>query len=260
MRASFYHLACLSCLLLCTFTDARGSGVPFEFRDGLIWIKVRAQGSNAPLNFLLDSGAGSTVVSAGVAEKLGVQRGSSISAQRVGGSIAAYRAKHFQASLGGMALSDSPMVLDLSRTSSFCSRSIDGLVGQDFLRGRVVQINFKSSTLEFLERSIEVAGTMVLKLKTDNAAFCVSLSVNGSPAKWARLDTGCDDALHWVAGLQTPTASSVQLGAELIRNVKTAWHRTPIFPDEAGLLGNGVLSNYLVTIDAVKGRLLLKRV
>jgi len=36
-------------------------------------------------------------------------------------------------------------------------------------------------------------------------------------------------------------------------------HATEIFPDEAGLLGNGVLSNYTITIDAVQNRLLLAR-
>ena len=249
--------------------------MPFEFRDGLIWVKVMAQAAatasagagevGGPLHFLLDSGAGSTVLSAEAARRLNAARGSAtISAHRVNEKVAGYRAKDFHASLAGMPLCTTPLVLDLSRTSSFCSRAIDGLIGQDFLRGRVVQINFKTSMLRFLDSSSDtpVEGTMVMKLKTANAAFCVALSVNGSSAKWTRLDTGCDDGLHWVGSSSEAGANalaSVQLGSERLTNVKTAWHRSPIFPDEAGLLGNGILSNYLVTIDAVKGRLLLKR-
>ncbi len=32
-----------------------------------------------------------------------------------------------------------------------------------------------------------------------------------------------------------------------------------MFPDESGLLGNGILSNYIVTIDAVQKKLLLEK-
>ena len=236
------------------------SSLPFEFRDGLIWVKVTAAGSEAPLHFLLDSGAGSSVLSADAARRLHVRLGSATKVQRVGGSAAACHARDFQASLGGLAVSPSPLVLDLSRTSSFCCRPIDGLIGQDFLRGRVVQINFKNSTLQFLDQSQVADGSMVMKLKLDNCAFCVPLSVNGSSPRWTRLDTGCDDGLHWVGGGAAASRSSVQLGTEHLTNVKTAWHRSEIFPHEAGLLGNGILSNYEVTIDAIQGRLLLKRI
>src|SRR5258708_19579886 len=32
--------------------------IPFQFQDGLIWLKVGVAGKSEPLNFLLDSGAG----------------------------------------------------------------------------------------------------------------------------------------------------------------------------------------------------------
>lgn len=255
-------LVTVGSLLLGVSTAAAASTIPFEFRDGLIWVRVAAPGSSAPLNFLLDSGAGSTVLSADAARKLRVQRGTSTTAQRVNApGVPAYRAKDFQASMSGIPLSRTPLVMDLSRTSSFCCRPIDGLIGQDFLRGRIVQINFKNSTLRFLDRTETTDGSAaMMKLKLDNSAFCVALSVNGAPPRWTRLDTGCDDGLHWVGGGDALARTSVQLGTERLINVKTAWHRAEIFPDEAGLLGNGLLSNYLVTIDAVKGRLLLKRI
>ncbi|MDB6072683.1 MAG: hypothetical protein JWO89_323 [Verrucomicrobiaceae bacterium] len=253
-------LACLGCLFFAAFTEVSATVIPFEFRDGLIWVKIAAAGAQAPLNFLLDSGAGSTVLSADASARLQVPIGKPTSVQRVGAGVAAFRARDFQASLGGIAVSRTPLVLDLSHTSSFCCRAIDGLIGQDFLRDRVVQINFKTSTIRLLDRAEADEGAIVMKLKTANAAFCVALSVNGASPKWTRLDTGCDDGLHWVGSGETASRSSVQLGKELLTNVKTAWHRSQIFPDEAGLLGNGVLSNYLVTIDAVKGRLLLRRI
>jgi hypothetical protein len=53
---------------------AHGSGreFPFEFREGLIWVKVRVPQSAEPLNFLLDSGAGASVVSVRAAKQLGL--------------------------------------------------------------------------------------------------------------------------------------------------------------------------------------------
>ncbi|MDB6140146.1 MAG: hypothetical protein JWO94_3218 [Verrucomicrobiaceae bacterium] len=255
----FLSILIYACGLLFS-TPVQGAGIPFEFRDGLIWIKVAAVGSEVPLNFLLDSGAGSTVLSTDAARKLQVRQGPATTVQRVNAAgTGAYRARDFQASWAGIPVSKTPLVVDLSHTSSFCCRPIDGLVGQDFLRGRIVQINFKTRAIYLLDRAETVKGSAVMKLKLDNSAFCVALSVNGSSPRWTRLDTGCDDSLHWVGGGEAQPRSSVRIGTEHLTNVKTAWHRTEIFPSEAGLLGNGVLSNYVVTIDAVKGRLLLKK-
>ena len=94
------------------------------------------------------------------------------------------------------------------------------------------------------------------------------MSVNGSRPRWTRLDTGCNDALHWVVPRMaaTPvkrgvsigfitntddeTLVSVGLGQMILPHVETALHGSAIFPGEAGLLGSEVLSQYRVTIDA----------
>jgi hypothetical protein len=55
------------------------------------------------------------------------------------------------------------------------------------------------------------------------------------------------------------TETVVQLGAETIPAVPTGLHEEEIFPGEAGLLGNALLSRFLVTVDAVKGRLILQK-
>ena len=105
--------------------------------------------------------------------------------------------------------------------------------------------------------------------------MCVPVVVNGAPARWTRLDTGCDSALLWVGAVPKPRAgarsvsvglaqagggdvlTSVQLGAQHINGVRTELHASEIFPHEAGLLGNGVLSRFVVTIDGKDNRLLL---
>jgi hypothetical protein len=89
------------------------------------------------------------------------------------------------------------------------------------------------------------------------------------------LDTGCNDALHWVvprlAGKSTrrglsigfmtntedETLMNVRLGGLVLPHIEAALHGSAIFPGEAGLLGSGVLARYRVTIDARGGRIFL---
>jgi hypothetical protein len=92
-----------------------------------------------------------------------------------------------------------------------------------------------------------------------------------------RLDTGCDAALEWVVsgtekrrtgrssiGLSCASVShintSVQLGKQCFNAVATGVHREPIFPGEAGLVGNGLLSNFRLTIDEPRRRAIFEKV
>lgn len=235
--------------------------IPFEYRDGLIWVKVRVAGSAEPLNFLLDSGAGTSVLDLAAAKRLGMSFGSRERVQRVGQAESARRVSGFSAQIAGIPVDTSPLALDLSDTSSLCSRRIDGLIGHDFFRGRIVQIDFKARCVRMLETADERDCCAIVSMKVRNSALCVPVSLNGSRPRWTRLDTGCDAALHWVDGAGgNDVRATVGLGDEEIARVPTELHRSAFFPSEAGLLGNAILSNYRrITIDAVNGRLLLQR-
>jgi hypothetical protein len=235
-------------------------GIPIEIRDGLIWVKVQAAGQERPLNFLLDSGAGCSVLSANVAQKLGVKYGRTEKVRRVESTVMTRRVRDFQASVGGIPISETPLALDLSDVSDLCSRPVDGLLGHDFFSGRIIQIDFQASRLRILDEADPTTATSVLRMKVGQGAMLVPVSVDGSEPKWTRLDTGCDDSLHWVAGRdESYVSTSVQLGNEQLRGVKTALHAQEIFPQEAGMLGVGALRNYRVTIDAVNRQLLLEK-
>lgn len=239
-----------------------GSSIPIEIRDGLIWVKVQAQsaGQTRPLNFLLDSGAGCSVLSASVAEKLGVAYGRTEKVRRVETTTTARRVRDFQASVGGIPVSETPLALDLSDVSELCSRPVDGLLGHDFFQGRIIQIDFHASRLRILENVTPSTAATVLRMKVGQGAMLIPVSVNGSEPRWTRLDTGCDDGLHWVAGRdESYVSTSVQLGTQRLQGVKTALHAGEIFPREAGMLGVGVLRHYRVTIDAVNRQLLLEK-
>lgn len=239
--------------------------VPFEYRDGLIWVKVSTLAGEgrepARLHFLLDSGAATSVLNLDTARRLGVPLGRREKVRLVGASASAYRVKDFKAQVAGIAVSETPLALDLSETSALCSRYIDGLLGEDFFRGRIVEIDYRALCIRVLDKADASGVCAVMPMKSQRGVMLVPLSVNGSVLRWTRLDTGCDAGLHWVAEARSgDVRTSLQMGRERLTNVKTTLHRLPLFPAEAGLLGNEVLSNYRVTFDGVNGRLLLARV
>lgn len=249
--------------------------IPFQFRDGLIWVKVRPGGTGEPLNFLLDSGAGSSVLDLTAARRLGVRLGSSQSVQGVDGRNVAFQVKDFAARAAGITLPSSILAVDLSGPSRSCHQRIDGLLGVDFFRERIVQIDFGAQTILLLERSeVNDAGCEILPIATRNDAMCVSASVDGNRPEWLRLDTGCNTALEWAVtgdkakklgvitiGLHPSPAqeflTDVRLGTKRVSAVKTGVHPRQMFAGESGLIGTGLLSRFVVTIDTANRRCLL---
>ena len=278
------RIAPLLAILLCSafpgLQPARAATeIPFTFRAGMIWLKVSVAGQSAPLNFLLDSGAGRSVVHLGTAQRLGVKLGARETVQGVDGRCAAYRVQSFAATVGSsMPLPREVLALDLSSVSAGCGARIDGLLGADFFRERIVQIDFAAQKIRLLNRhELPASGAQVLPLVTRNDAFCVRVGVDQNAAQWMRLDTGCSSALEWVvtdaksrraagtsvaaaAGSRAQIHTDVLLGSERISAVKTGIHTGQMFAGETGLIGNGLLSQFLVTVDAGKSRLLLDRI
>lgn len=244
----------------------------------MIWLKVEVAGQPRPLNFLLDSGAGKTVLHLGTAQRLGVKLGARETVQGVQGRSAAYRIDSFAATVGSASVPRDMLALDLSSVSAGCGSRIDGLLGADFFRDRIVLIDFAAQKVRLLDRREDrAAGGQILPLVRRHDALCVRVGVNGNAPQWMRLDTGCSGALEWVvAGAKSrresgtsvaATAASrehiktdVLLGSERISAVKTRIHSQPLFAGENGLIGNGLLSQFRMTVDAAGARLVLQRV
>src|SRR6266567_1916640 len=89
-KSSDWHMACLAipvvlrALISVVFLSAllkvqaqRSLTGEFEFeqRGGLLWVKVSVPQSAEPLNFLVDSGAGVSVVNLRTAKRLGMELG-----------------------------------------------------------------------------------------------------------------------------------------------------------------------------------------
>jgi hypothetical protein len=170
------------------------------------------------------------------------------------------------------------LAVDLRTVSSRCHQPVDGILGADFFRGHIAQIDFTAGKVRLLKNcDPSLVSSEVLPLKMCNGAFCVPVRVANDPARWTRLDTGCDAALEWVPsepekkrmdqisiGLSDGSAryvdTSVQIGKQRFAPVRAGVHQEQIFPGEAGLLGNALLSKFRVTIDEPRSRVILERV
>ena len=268
----------LAWLFLATTQCRAAKDVPFTFRGGMIWLKVDLANRAAPLNFVLDSGAGKSVLNLGTARQLGMKLGAGETVQGVQGRCTAYRVAEFAGRVGATAVPRDVLALDLSSVSAGSGSRIDGLLGADFFRSRVVQIDFGAQKLRILGRADAAAcAGQALPLLRRNDAFCLRVGVNGNAPQLMRLDTGYSGSLEWVtAGAKAkqaagtsvaatgasrePIRTEVLLGTEQVHAVKTGLHSQPIFAGEAGLVGNGILSQFRVTVDAAGSRLFLHRI
>lgn len=248
--------------------------IPFEYHDGLLWLRVAAPGSSQPLEFLIDTGAAASVVDRQTAQRVGWPLREPVSVRGVDAQQEANWTSAEKISFRGVEWSHKFVAVDLRKLSRACDRPVDGLLGADFFRGRVAQFDYAGQVLRLLPSGSAVDGAVVLPLRLGRGAFCVPLRVNGGRAKWVRLDTGCAKPLHWVtkdirretstpqvciglADVQVPFATaSVQIGRERIDSIEVGLHKHEIFQGEAGLLGNGLLSRYIVTLDAKAGRVM----
>jgi len=271
-----------SALLLCfaVFSGAQAASpeiaIPFEYSEGLLWVQIQSPQSSHPLNFLFDTGAEVSVINADTATTLGLAAGEKIQVQGVQSATTGHWPVKLAAKAGSVELPTKYLSLDLSQLAHSCSRPLDGLLGADFIKGKVVEIDFQTHQLHFHDQISVAKSDIDLPLKASRNCFCVPVRVNGHKKQWVRLDTGCVTALQWVtsdagvsaksekpaiglAGLAIPqTQTTVSLGGKQFDQVPTGIHRQAIFAGESGLLGNDLLSRFkTVTIDTKSARIVL---
>src|SRR5260221_1904976 len=248
-----------------------------QFHDGLIWLKVGVAGKSEPLNFLLDSGAGVSAVDFQTACRLPLNLGARQPWQGVSGQPLGYRVHDLRAVSGGIDLPTSVLAIDLRAVSACCQQRVDGILGADFLRDRVVQIDFAAGKVRLLENcDVNLANCEVLPIKMCNDAVCIPVRVAGNPAQWMRLDTGCDSALEWVVGEPRTRShekasiglshssrpfiqATVQIGSQRIA-IRAGIHEKQLFAGEAGFLGNGLLRKFRLRIDEPSNRVIFDEI
>jgi len=251
---------------------------PFQYHEGLLWVEVSVPLSDKPLHFLLDTGAGASVINLSTAKRLGLKLGREVTVRGVDTTLPGYWQESLSAKAGMVQLPDKYLAVDLGKLSRSCEQIVDGLVGADFFCEHVVQIDFEAQKIRLLKPEKAEKSGETLPLQLRRCGMRVPITVNGHKDQWVRLDTGCARALQWVTSDVNPdqctrqtaiglaeisileTRTDVGIGEHKFQDVPTGLHETAIFPGEAGLLGNGLLSRFsTVTIDAKAGRVILEK-
>ena len=272
----FFLSTLLAALLLPLSARAEVLGeIHSQYRDG-IWLKVNIAEKSKPLNFLLDSGAGTSAIDLRTAHTLGVPLGNRQIVLGVNGQGFAYQVNDLHAVCAGIALPKTVLAVDLRALSDCCEQPVEGILGADFFRSRIVQIDFKEGKVRILkECGPNLANCEILPIRMCNDAFCVPVRVSGNSAQWMRVHSGCDAALEWVSSGTNKRRISrssialsdvpachintfVQLGKRYFNGVDPGVHREQILPGEAGLLGNGLLSKFRLTIDQPGNRVIFE--
>jgi hypothetical protein len=265
-----------SLVLICSAMSGRAATeIPFSREGGMIWIQVTLADHPEPFDFLLDSGAGATLVDSMAARECGIGLGNRTIIQGIGGRAVAHRAEAISARVHGIRIPAPELVLDLSAVSKSCGKRIDGLIGVDFFAGRIVQIDFAASKLRLLSPQEFPNEGPILPLARRNGVLCLAAGVNGGPSKWLRLDTGCSSAVEYVTraaggagtrkisiaaqhGSSHASAGELLLGSLRCTGVPIGLHDKPFFPGESGLIGNGFLSRYRTTVDHDRKRIAIE--
>ena len=118
------------CLALVTFAAVtRGEALPssaaefsFQHREGLLWVKVTIPQAEQPLNFLLDTGAGVSVINLATAKRIGLKLGHEVMVHGVQTMLTGYWQERMSAKAGDVRLPRNYLAVDLEKLSSSCER------------------------------------------------------------------------------------------------------------------------------------------
>src|ERR1041384_3133435 len=119
-------------------------------------------------------------------------------------ALAGYWPERMAAKVGAVPLPREYLAVDLAKLSTACERPVDGLIGADFFRGRVVKIDFERERIRLLKPDKTAHHDDALPLQIRPCGVRLPISVNGHTPQWVRLDTGCASGLQWVTGELRP--------------------------------------------------------
>lgn len=256
---------------------ARGAAVtvPAKLRDAVPIIEVRINGSR-PLWFALDTGSGRMLLDSALIDPLGLTRGGADSIHGAGAGSVPITAIDEELTLAVGSLESGGYHFDATDLSHVGLRDrIDGILGYDFLERHVVLIDYARSSVTFDPAAVP-KGSREVPISIEGKWPFVHgtlLQAGRAPVSDKFLiDTGSGDAVDHpaVRGRKTPVGTG--LGKPLPGRIGRADFELAGFRfsnvtvvggsgSELGkrLIGGGLLSNFVVTLDYAGGRMYLLR-
>jgi predicted aspartyl protease len=174
--------------------------VKFRLAGGaqpLILLPVRVNG-DGPFEFILDTGAGTSLLSSQLAKKLNIKIISTKEGQSAGGKISVSLAKVDSFAVGQAKLDDVDVgIVDLSHIAKTIGTKIDGDVGYNFLKHFRITIDYHDCEIRFDEpRRIERLGRSAkaeVRMRLASLAkplLLVQVHANGHGPFQFAIDTG----------------------------------------------------------------------
>ena len=153
---------------------SRAVSVPFELATRHVVVAVRVNKSR-PLAFVLDTGADRAIIRMDVAKELGLSLEGTVNARGAGpGSQEGSRVRKATWSLAGIDAFVQPvaLALPLPRLSSALGRDIHGIIGGEFIRQFVLELDYDARTITLHDRDTFRYGgrgeTLPLEFTPDN--------------------------------------------------------------------------------------------
>lgn len=259
--------------------------VPFTLYSGHIYVDVVIDGKG-PFHFVFDTGA-PNIMSPTTARQLGLTSGGNVEAKGTGGVQRAAMTKVATIRIGGATLRDQKIViLDLPSSASE-GRSIDGLIGSEWLNRYPTRIDYAASTLTFYPPGgpHDTGTEQAIALRFRGRLPQIDASVDGLGGRFT-IDTGSNGSLNLYPGFvernglvdryraTTAVMSAVGVGGPVYSLVTRAGQlnvaghivKKPVTflpkartgtsadPQTAGNIGSGVLRRFTITLDYANAR------
>jgi hypothetical protein len=175
---------------------AQGATVGSHFKNGLIFVDVQVNGASGV--FLLDTGAAASVFDPRFAEAAGVRLGRARQVEGRGGEVAARQGQAVQLALAsGPQARIEPVVTDLSEASSAMGVPLAGILGEDYLQGFVVTLDYRDQSVSVGSAAADPADATPIRLgRTPYVAARVQLGGRSASGDF-EIDTGSNTAIEF---------------------------------------------------------------
>jgi hypothetical protein len=266
--------------------------VDLDIRSFHVYLPVMI-GSKGPFSFLLDSGAGMTIVGRDVAADLDLKKTGELPALGVGGVEVGSFVEIDSLIVGNAVMRDLVAgELDLSSINEIAREPVDGILGYDLFARFAVQLDYYDSimTLYLPNDSLKYSGEDTLALEVESNHPMINATINDTIRGRFRVDTGSANYLDigynmtkqhdlvekshsirrgmQLRGIGGATVESINGRIDSLKVGKTTLHDVPcgFAVADSGILaikgvdgniGGGLLDKFTCIFDYSHGRFML---
>ena len=270
--------------------ELRSPGTPSEFRLRGEHIYLSGEINGEVINILLDSGAGATVLDSSKAAELGLSGTGRLPARGIGGTREFSFVEVDSYSAAGAVVREQTLAV-MPVSDEFypaTGERIDLILGYDFLSRFVTVIDYGRETITLFDpQDFQVPeGVSIIPAERSMSLLSVNAVLEDSVPVSLLLDTGAGGNIHLtgsffrehpdflsgrdsfeteiqgVGGSESITGfrvSSIELGDYSVPGgLCSSFHGGDMFSAYDGILGNGILSRFVLYLDYRSGRVMLE--